>query len=115
MDRSELQARLADDEPVTVLDIRAEEAYEAWRIPGSHNLPVIDRVQDGDNSALDDLEADEEPVVTVCGRGKAASQAAEALRDCDIDARTLEGGMRAWSLAWNAAEATIPGAEARLV
>jgi len=41
--------------------------------------------------------------------------AAERLRARGLDAVSLEGGMRAWSLAWNSAEVPCPGSTARIV
>jgi hypothetical protein len=44
------------------------------------------------------------PVVTVCGMGRVFAVAAQQLRDRGYEALSLEGGMKAWSLAWNTAE-----------
>lgn len=55
------------------------------------------------------------PVVTVCGAGKVSLIAAEHLRARGIDARSLAGGMKAWSLAWNSAEVSLPTSRARIV
>ena len=48
-------------------------------------------------------------MVTVCDAGRIAAKATALLRERGVQALTLEGGMRAWSLAWNTAEATIAG------
>jgi rhodanese-related sulfurtransferase len=55
------------------------------------------------------------PVVTVCGRGRSSAVAAEQLRLQGYEAFSLEGGMKAWSLAWNTAEVPLPGASAEVV
>jgi glyoxylase-like metal-dependent hydrolase (beta-lactamase superfamily II) len=55
------------------------------------------------------------PIVTVCGAGNSSAVAAEQLRSRGFEAYTLEGGMKAWSLAWNVAEVSVPGTEARVV
>src|SRR5215213_4126482 len=55
------------------------------------------------------------PVVTVCGRGRSNAVPAEQLRRRGYEALSLEGGMEAWSLAWNTAEARLPGARAEVV
>jgi glyoxylase-like metal-dependent hydrolase (beta-lactamase superfamily II) len=51
-------------------------------------------------------------VVTVCGAGKVSLTAMEQLRDRGYDARSLAGGMKAWSLAWNSAEVPVLGSAA---
>src|SRR3954447_3824449 len=55
------------------------------------------------------------PVVTVCGAGKVSLIAAEHLRARGFDARSLAGGMKAWSLAWNTAEVSLPDSAATVV
>lgn len=101
-----LRDRLARGDPVTVVDIRPEEEYAEWHVPGSLNVPVYEDLHAGDPSGLEGIEPTEGPVVTVCGRGAMAAKATQALRDQGIEALTLEGGLRAWSLAWNTA--TLP-------
>jgi glyoxylase-like metal-dependent hydrolase (beta-lactamase superfamily II) len=53
--------------------------------------------------------------VTVCSAGKISVVAMEHLRARGYDARSLAGGMNAWSLAWNSAEVSIPGSPATVV
>ena len=45
--------------------------------------------------------------MTVCNAGRVSQTAAEMLADRGFDARSLAGGMKAWSLAWNAAEVPL--------
>jgi glyoxylase-like metal-dependent hydrolase (beta-lactamase superfamily II) len=104
----ELQELLAAGQPVTVVDIR-EPTDREWSIPGSVQVDAYDAVNAGSLGPLASLEPRPGPVVTVCGMGKTASKATALLRDSGVEAVTLEGGMRAWSLAWNTAEATIAG------
>ena len=47
------------------------------------------------------------PVVTVCGMGKTSRVAAQQLTTRGIYAFTLEGGMTAWSTAWNTADIAL--------
>jgi len=47
--------------------------------------------------------------VTVCAAGKTSQIAAEQLAARGIEALSLEGGMKAWSLAWNVAEVPVGG------
>ena len=107
---ADLRGMLEDGRPVTVLDIRRPDERE-WTIPGSLAVDAYDAVNSGELGALAKVEFDVQPVVTVCGAGRAASRATELLRAKGIDALTLEGGMRAWSLAWNTAETTVRDCE----
>jgi glyoxylase-like metal-dependent hydrolase (beta-lactamase superfamily II) len=77
---------------------------------------AYDALNAGDERAMEGLDLPQgAPVVTVCGRGRSSAVAAEQLRVRGIDAMTLVGGMRAWSLAWNTAEVPLPGSRARVV
>src|SRR5213594_3718373 len=102
--------------PVTVLDVRPAAERAEWAIPGSVHADVYDALRHGDASALADFQpSNGGPVVAVCARGKTSVLAAERLRARGLDAYSLEGGMRAWSLAWNTAELPCPGSTARIV
>ena len=37
------------------------------------------------------------------------------MRDRGLEAYTLEGGMKAWSMAWNTAEVSVAGTEAWVI
>jgi glyoxylase-like metal-dependent hydrolase (beta-lactamase superfamily II)/rhodanese-related sulfurtransferase len=100
-----LRDMLERSEPVTVLDVRRAEQRAEWAIPGSLHADVYDALRAGDESALGDIELEpDQPVVTVCNMGQTSQIAARLLRSRGLTARSLEGGMRAWSLAWNVAE-----------
>ncbi len=96
----DLATRLFDrDDSPLVLDIRHEEEFAEWHIPGSVNVDVYDALQDDPEAAkaaLDDLPADEE-IVTVCAAGVISQDATAALRELGYDAATLEDGMNGWS------------------
>jgi glyoxylase-like metal-dependent hydrolase (beta-lactamase superfamily II) len=93
---------------VTVVDIRTPADCE-WSIPGSIQVDAYDAVNSGSLGLLGEVDLPPGPVVTVCGMGRTAAAATELLRATGVEALTLKGGMRAWSLAWNIAEATISG------
>src|SRR5437763_3424616 len=102
--------------PVTVLDVRPAAERAEWAIPGSVHVAAYDALRRGDSTALADFHPNNGGrVVTVCAAGKTSMLAAERLRARGLDARSLEGGMRAWSLAWNSAEVPCPGSTARIV
>jgi len=104
----ELQELLAAGQPVTVVDIRSP-ADREWSIPGSLQVEAYDAVKSGSLGPLTNIDFPPGPVVTVCGMGSTAAKATDLLRAKGVQAMTLEGGMRAWSLAWDAAQATISG------
>jgi glyoxylase-like metal-dependent hydrolase (beta-lactamase superfamily II) len=101
----ELRAMLEDKEHVVVLDVRAREQREEWQIPGSMYVDAYQRLNANDPTVLDAITIPENSkVVTVCSAGKTSQIAANELRKKGIEAYSLEGGMKAWSMAWNSAE-----------
>ncbi len=116
IDVDELRAMLAEHQPVTVLDVRKAEDRAEWAIPGSLHIDAYEALKAGDPGALADAAIPmDAPVVTVCGAGKVSLTAMEQLRDRGFDARSLAGGMKAWSLAWNSAEVPVPGSTATVI
>ena len=111
-----LRDMLERGERVTVVDVRKGEDHAEWSIPGSVHVDAYDALNSGDERAMEGLELPEgAPVVTVCGRGRSSAVAAEQLRRRGYETLSLEGGMKAWSLAWNTAEVPLPGAKAEVV
>src|SRR5438046_5266548 len=101
---------------VTVLDVRPAAERAEWSIPGSVHVDVYEALRRRDPNALAEFHpTNGDRVVTVCAAGKTSLLAAERLRARGLDAVSLEGGMRAWSLAWNTAEVPCPGSTARIV
>ena len=116
MDVESLREMLERGEPVTVLDVRPEDQRAEWRIPGSVHCDAYEALGVKDPSAMEGVNLPGRlPVVTVCGAGKTSAIAAEQLRDRGLQAVSLEGGMKAWSLAWNTAEVPVEGSRARVV
>ena len=102
--------------PVTVLDVRPAAERAEWSIPGSVHADAYEALRRGDPTALADFHpTNGDRVVTVCAAGKTSMLAAERLRARGLDAVSLQGGMRAWSLAWNTAEVRCPGTTPRIV
>jgi len=111
-----LRELLERGSPVTVLDVRPAAERAEWCIPGSVHADVYEALRRRDPNALADFHpTNGSRVVTVCAAGKTSMLAAERLRARGLDAVSLEGGMRAWSLAWNTAEVPCPGSTARIV
>ena len=114
--REALQGLLDRGAPVTVLDVRPAAERREWALPGSLHVDAYQALRNGDPAALADFHApDGGVVVTVCAAGKTSLLAAERLRARGIDAVSLEGGMRAWSLAWNTAEVPRSGIAATIL
>jgi rhodanese-related sulfurtransferase len=104
-----LRDMLEHGERVTVVDVRKGEDHAEWSIPGSVHVDAYDALNSGDERAMEGLDLPEgAQVVTVCGRGRSSALAAEQLRRLGHEAFSLEGGMKAWSLAWNAADVPLP-------
>jgi len=107
---------LAEGRPLTMLDVRPATERAEWWIPGSLHVDVYDRLKTGDHTALADVELPADtPVVPICAAGKTSLIAAEQLRARGVDTLSLEGGMRAWSLAWNTAEVPVPSSTATVL
>ena len=101
----QLRTWLETNKDVVVLDVRPKDQREEWQIPGSIYLDAYKRLNAGDNSVLDEITIPENtPVVTVCAAGRTSQIAANALRKKGLEAYSLEGGMKGWTLAWNTAE-----------
>jgi glyoxylase-like metal-dependent hydrolase (beta-lactamase superfamily II)/rhodanese-related sulfurtransferase len=110
IDRETLRGWLDAGRLVTLLDVRPAAERAEWFIPGSLHVDAYDRLKAGDPDALAavDLPADAS-VVTICAAGGASLIAAEQLRARGLEALSLAGGMRGWSLAWNTAEVALAG------
>ena len=116
IDVDTLRTWLSERRPVTLLDVRPAAERAEWLIPGSLHINVYDALKAGEAQALADLSLpDDIPVITICGAGKTSLIAAEQLRARGVPARSLAGGMQAWSLAWNTAEVAIPKTTLRVV
>lgn len=116
IDVAELRSMLERHVPVTMLDIRKAEDRAEWSIPGSLHIDAYEALKAGNPDALADAALpNDAPVVTICGAGKVSLTAMELLRARGYDARSLVGGMNAWSLAWNSAEASLPGSAATVI
>jgi glyoxylase-like metal-dependent hydrolase (beta-lactamase superfamily II) len=114
--RQTLQDWLDTGQPVTVVDIRRDDDRSQWAIPGSLHVDAYDALREGRPGALADVQLpSDRPVVMVCNAGKVSQTAADVLTRRGFDARSLTGGMKAWSLAWNAAEVPLADALVRVV
>lgn len=105
-----LRRWLEEGRELTILDVRPKEQRAEWAIPGSRHADVYEALKSQGSAALDSVSLPPGiPVVTVCAMGKASLKAAQILREKGIEAYSLQGGMKAWSLAWNTAEIDLTG------
>ncbi len=116
IDVETLRTWLEEGRPVTVLDIRPMHERVEWAIPGSIHVDAYDALKANDPKAFAEVELPGNiPVVTVCAAGKTSLVAAQQLQARGIQALSLDGGMKAWSLAWNIAEISLPSSQARVI
>jgi rhodanese-related sulfurtransferase len=86
----DVERRLAQSEPLLVLDVRQPNEYRQGRIKGSTLIP-LDQLA----LRLDELPKDRE-IVVVCRSGNRSGVATALLERAGFDAINLEGGMIAW-------------------
>ncbi len=111
-----LRTWLEEGRPVTILDVRPTAERVEWAIPGSLHVDAYDALRAHDPAALAAVDVpSDKPVVTVCAAGKTSQIAAEQLAARGVEALSLLGGMKAWSLAWNTAEVPLPGSSVRVI
>ncbi|HEY6407610.1 MAG TPA: MBL fold metallo-hydrolase, partial [Ktedonobacteraceae bacterium] len=111
-----LRAWLEEGRPVTVLDVRPTAEWTEWAIPGSIHVDAYDALKTHDPAALAGVDVPGDvPVVTVCAAGKTSQIAAEQLAARGLQALSLDGGMKAWSLAWNIAEVPVYTSGIRII
>jgi glyoxylase-like metal-dependent hydrolase (beta-lactamase superfamily II) len=96
----EVSERLyGDADDLLLLDIRHDDDFEEWHIPGSHHIDVYDELKEDPEraaEALSSLPRDKE-IVTVCTVGEVSDIATDTLTDAGFEARTLQDGMSGWS------------------
>ena len=104
-----LRERLRRGDAVTLLDVRDRDEFEAWHIDGEHvdatqiphNKFLVARVRGGVEALVADLA---EPILVVCGEGKASGDVADLLAANGLEALNLEGGMEGWARVYESVE-----------
>jgi glyoxylase-like metal-dependent hydrolase (beta-lactamase superfamily II)/rhodanese-related sulfurtransferase len=105
-----LRDALDAHQPLTILDVRPAAERAEWSIPGSVHVDAYRSLWDGDPSVLASFAGTlprEQPVVTVCAKGRTSILAAEALQALGFEASSLAGGMAGWTGAWNTADVPL--------
>lgn len=116
VDVATLRSWLEERRPLTVLDVRPAKDRAEWSIPGSVHIDAYDALWRDDPTALANvaLPADN-PIIAVCTAGKTSVLAARQLRARGLTTISLDGGMTAWSLAWNTADILLSQSQAKVV
>jgi len=110
MDVQVLRDQLERKRPLVMLDIRPADSRAEWAIPGSLWVDAYHAIKAGDYRPLEALDLPVgRPVVVVCEAGRTSQLAAAYLRGKGMDADSLEGGMQAWTAAWNLADLPVAG------
>ena len=78
---------------VFLLDVRNEDEFTEYQIPGSVNIPLDELF---DEKTLEKIPKDK-TVVTICPHGNRAMVASFALTRAGIDSQTLAGGFAGWN------------------
>jgi rhodanese-related sulfurtransferase len=89
VDVGDLAELLRGDQPVSLIDVRELNEYEAAHVPGAILIPL------GDIAArADELPAG--PIHVICGSGMRSMKACEALAPMGHDVTNVEGGTGGW-------------------
>ncbi len=82
-----------DNNNLFLLDVRNEDEFSDYKIPGSVNIP-LDKLFEKEN--ISKIPQDKE-IVTICPHGNRAMLASFALARHQIDSKTLENGLAGWN------------------
>ena len=94
---------------ISIVDVRPIQERSEWFIPGSIYFNSYDKLRAHNPDALHGLHLDKTiPVVTVCAAGNTSAIAASQLNEQGFEVYSLQGGMKAWSMAWNTATLSFP-------
>ena len=98
---NELKSKLDEggQNPILV-DVREHGEYSEWHIAGSINIPLS---QVGKSEYMEKIPQNSE-IVTICAKGNRSKVAKFVLAGNGIRAKSLEGGMESWTMAFETAE-----------
>ena len=86
----ELAAARAEG-PVSLIDVRQPEEYDAVHVPGANLIPLADVVARAGEIPI------EGPVYVICHTGARSQRAADYYRNRGIEAYNVAGGTKAWA------------------
>lgn len=115
IDVQTLASWLTGKHPLMMLDVRPLGQRMEWSIHGSVHVDAYDSLWLNQPEVLDVVALPHDlPIVTICAAGKTSLLAAAYLQGRGYHALSLEGGMQAWSLAWNTVDVAVEGTSARI-
>ena len=99
----QLKELIDGSEAFHLIDTRDQESFEGWRLAGATRFFYKpDREFDAGTFRSETGLADDDPIVTICAKGKSSRFLAEELADAGFsDVRHVEDGMRAWSAVYD--------------
>jgi len=108
LEPASLKEQIEAEEPVTILDVRAESEFQEWHIDGETieivNVPYFEFLDGVDDDILDDIPHGE-PLVVICAKGDSSEFIAGLLmEELDITAVNLAEGMNGWASIYEAVE-----------
>ncbi|MFG6147043.1 MBL fold metallo-hydrolase [Halobacillus sp. B23F22_1] len=99
MTAQQVTKKIVNNEPLFILDVRNEDAFQDWKIEGKSltylNIPYFDLL-DGVEEILDQLPNDQD-VIVVCAKEGSSVMVAEMISEEGRNVLYLQGGMKAWS------------------
>lgn len=99
MTAKEVTKKIINKEPLFILDVRNEDAFQDWKIEGENveylNIPYFDLL-DGVEEIVEQLPADQD-ILVVCAKEGSSIFVAEMLSEAGRSVSYLQGGMKAWS------------------
>ncbi|MFC4551066.1 MULTISPECIES: MBL fold metallo-hydrolase [Halorussus] len=96
----ELKEHIDSGEDVFLLDVRAEDDFEEWRIDAENvdvvNYPYFELLDGIPGELLANLPEDQQ-ITVLCGKGGSSEMVADHLEDEEYDVNHLERGMKGWA------------------
>lgn len=96
----ELKSKLDEKQNLFLVDVREPEEYSEWHIAGSINIPLSQVAKPESTKKI----PQNSEVITICGKGNRSKTAKFVLAGNGIHAKSLEGGMESWTIAFETAK-----------
>ncbi len=98
---SGLKERIDAGEPTTILDARATDEFEEWKIEGDSvtnvNIPYFEFLAGEPDDELFEEIPENEEITVLCAKGGSSEYVAGLLKERGYDVNHLESGMNGWA------------------